>query len=293
LPRSVSFIISPEYDKQTVYYFLKYQAKLSASLIRTLKHVPDGILLRGAHARTVDPLCTGDCLCVNFPADKSVIEARDIPLDVLFEDDGLLAVNKPPFLAMHPSHNHQGDTLANAVAFYLAKSGKAAAFRCVGRLDKNTSGVAVCALNPFTAAKLSGKIKKEYLAIATGIFKEPGMIDAPIFRPDPILTMRTVDGRGKRAVTHFETLENFDGMSLLKIWPETGRTHQIRVHFAHLGAPLLGDFMYGEHSGRMNRHALHCAAASFSHPVSGKTRTVCAPLPADMANLLKSQNIFL
>ena len=190
MPRQISFTVTNEYDNKKVVHFLRGSAQLSARLIGTLKRVEDGILLNGSHIRTIDSIKAGDVITVNIPDDETAAEPISIPLDILFEDADLIAVNKSPFLAMHPTHNHQGDTLANAIAWHLADMGNNTAFRAIGRLDKGTSGVVICALNKYAAARLTGSIKKEYLAIAEGVFEGEGTIDMPICRPNPMQTVR-------------------------------------------------------------------------------------------------------
>ena len=165
------------------------------------------------------------------------------------------------------------------------KEGKECVFRSVGRLDKGTSGIVVCALNKFSAAKLSGKIYKEYLAVAGGEFYGDGVIDKPIIRPDPMKTLRDVGVGGERAVTHWESLKVKDGCTLLRIHLETGRTHQIRVHFKSLGAPLVGDDMYCSTDKRLSHQALHCCFVRFAHPVTEKIMEFTAPMPDDMNKL--------
>lgn len=292
--RTLTFQIPEEYQDRKVLHYLKGCAGLSSRIIRNLKTYEDGILRNGEPVRTIDLLSAGDVLTVNLPEDPED-RIPDLPNPdflsgqmptVLYEDEDLLIVNKPGTMAVHPSHNHQGDTLANFISWHLKQSGKAAVFRAVGRLDKGTSGLVVCALNPYAAGKLQAKVEKTYLAVPTGRYEGQGTIDAPIFRPDPILTKRVVDERGDRAVTHWEALQTGEDRSLLKVTLETGRTHQIRVHFAHLGTPLLGDTMYGEPSEEIHRHALHCTHAELTHPVTGRHLSVDAPLPADMEALL-------
>ena len=247
MPRKIEYVITDEFNNKKVLDFLKRGQGYSHRMITKLKNKPDGIMCNGEHIRTVDLLHTGDKLTVNLPDDSedSITVATEMPLDILYEDDDLIVVNKPPTIAVHESHNHVGDALSNALAYHLKSEGKPCAFRAVGRLDKGTSGIVVCALNKYCAAKLSGKVYKEYLAVASGVFEGEGTIDAPIYRPDPIITKRIVDGRGEKAVTHWTAVRNNGVQTLLRIKLETGRTHQIRVHFAYLGAPLVGDTMYG------------------------------------------------
>lgn len=285
--RTISYVVPVEYDGAKVYTFLKTHMKISLTLLRSLKRVPDGLQLNGEHTRTVDIVHTGDTVTVNIPEEEPKIIPLDYPLDIVFEDDDLLVINKPGNLAMHESHNHQGDALSNAVAGYLAKKGKPAVFRCVGRLDKGTSGLVLCALNAHVAARLSGNFEKRYLAIPTGKYTENGCIIKPIFRPDPIKTYRTCDDRGDYAETHYEVLENGKNYSLLRVRLETGRTHQIRVHFAYLGTPLYGDTMYGKADEDIYRQALHCESVSFTHPVTGEELNITADMPEEMKKLLK------
>ena len=169
--RTLEYKIPCEYNEKRVLSFLKSEAGLSSRLIRALKMHENGLLLNGVHVRTVDILHEGDNLTGNIPEDDMDEElcrydgADFGSLQILYEDDDLIVVNKPAMLAIHPSHNHQGDTLANLLAGYLKSKNKKAVFRAVGRLDKGTSGIVICALNAFAANKLQGKIEKTYFAI--------------------------------------------------------------------------------------------------------------------------------
>ncbi len=288
MTRKLQYAIPSEYSSKRVLDFLKHLG-FSHRLITKLKQAPDGILLNGEHIRTIDPMSEGDVLEINLPTDKkeSISIPVEMPLDIIYEDDDILVLNKPAMLAVHESHNHLGDTLSNAVAFHLKKEGKPSVFRAVGRLDKGTSGLMVCALNRYAASRLSGKIKKQYLAIATGVYEGEGTIDAPIYRPDPILTVRTVDERGERAITHWKALKNDGENTLLRVKLETGRTHQIRVHFASLGTPLVGDTMYGTTDGRICHQALHCCECRFIHPVKNEEMHFFCDMPDDMKKIIE------
>ena len=285
--RQIEFTVTESFDGKKVYNFLRGYVKISTRLMRTLKRIPDGIMLGDKQGRTIDIIHTGDKITLNIPDDETAPIPIDYPLDIVYEDDDVMLINKPPTLAMHESHNHQGDTLANAVAGYLLKKGRSATFRAVGRLDKGTSGLVICALNAHSAARLAGRFDKEYLAIVRGKYEEFGTIDKPIYRPDPIKTYRTVDERGDRAVTHYEPVECGENYTLLRINLETGRTHQIRVHFASMGTPLYGDTMYGEVDERLSHQALHCGKVSFVHPITGEEITCEAKMPVDMQKLLE------
>lgn len=285
--RQIEFTVTESFDGKKVYNFLRGYVKISTRLMRTLKRVDGGIMLGDKQGRTIDIIHTGDKITLNIPDDETAPIPIEYPLDIVYEDDDVMLINKPPTLAMHESHNHQGDTLANAVAGYLMKKGKSAAFRAVGRLDKGTSGLVICAFNAHSAARLAGRFDKQYIAVVRGNYTSCGTIDKPIYRPDPIKTYRTVDIMGDRAVTHYEPIECKENYSLLRISLETGRTHQIRVHFASMGTPLYGDSMYGEADNRINHQALHCGRVTFVHPISGQEITCEAEMPEDMKKLLE------
>ena len=277
--RTIDYAVPQGFAGKKLYSFLKGGLHLSSRLIRSLKQCENGLQINGAHARTIDLLRAGDRVTITIPDDAGgAVPGASLP-DVVYEDADLLIVNKPALLPIHESHNHQGDTLANCVALYLQKQGRTATFRAVGRLDKGTSGLVVCALNSHAAARLSGQIEKTYLAVATGTYAGSGTIDAPIYRPDPMKTLRTVDPRGSFAVTHWTALDSKNGLTLLEIHLETGRTHQIRVHFASQGTPLFGDRMYGTPSARLAHQALHCSRVRLLHPITGEPVEVTAPPP--------------
>lgn len=286
--RILEYKIEENFDGKKVEVFLRKHLGCSARVIKDLKFSENGLMLNGQRARTVDLLHTGDLFVITFPEDDGeMFEPLPYPLEVLFEDEDFLIVNKPAGLANHPSHNHQGDTLANAVAYHLKQKGKKSVFRSVGRLDKGTSGIVICALNKFSAAAVSGKIYKEYEAVCDGVLTGEGVIDAPIYRPDPIITVRTVDERGERAVTEWRVIKNINGRTHLRIHLQTGRTHQIRVHFAHIGMPLTGDTMYGTPSSEISHQALVCKYCRFTHPITKETIEIEAPTPTDWEQIMK------
>ncbi len=284
--RTINYIVPEEWSGEKVGVFLRTYEKVSLGLLRSLKRTENGLLLNGEHTRTVDIIKTGDVITLNIPERERELIHLDLPLDIVFEDEDLLVINKPGNLAMHESHNHQGDALSNAVASYLSKKGKRAVFRAVGRLDKGTSGLVICALNAHAAARLQNNFEKTYIAVARGEYKENGIIVKPIYRPDPIKTYRVCDERGDYAETHYEVLESGKDYSLLRVSLLTGRTHQIRVHFAYLGTPLYGDTMYGEKDEDISRQALHCEMVSFIHPVKNERITLKANLPDEIEKLL-------
>lgn len=288
--RKIEFCIPKNYDGQKVGTFLRREKQVSARLLHSLKMTENGILCNDQHIRSIDFVHEGDLLSIELPEEPEENTALPLalPLSVLYEDEDILVINKPGNIAMHETHNHQGDALSNAVAYYLKQKGKPSVFRSVGRLDKGTSGVVVCALHQYAASVLSGQIQKEYVAVVPGIFEGSGTIDRPIYRPDPNKTLRAAGDHGETAVTHWTALSTTaEGNSLLHIRLETGRTHQIRVHFQSLGAPLLGDDMYGaSFDSRIHRQALHCAVCRLRHPVTEETKVFTAPLPSDIKSLL-------
>lgn len=292
MKRSIKFIVPAEYDGKKVIAYLRGEAKISCRLLKSLKRTENGITLNGEHIRTIDILHTDDVLKIEIPCPDSAIEPINIPIDVIYEDDDLIAINKGPFLACHPTHNHQGDTLANALAYHLKEEGKQAVFRAVGRLDKGTSGIVICALNRHSAAQIPKTAEKEYLAIVSGKTDKLGTINKPIYRPDPMKTLRAVGEQGDRAVTHWETLATDGEKSLVKIRPETGRTHQIRVHFASIGMPLVGDSMYGTDEMNLGHQLLHCSRVCFVHPITGERLTLEAPMPEDMRRVAETLDTF-
>ena len=251
----------------------------------TLRHTEGAVTRDGEPVRMIDRVHTGDRITVRLPAETTALKATDIPIDVLYADDDLLVVNKSGYIAMHPSHAHPDDTLANAVTYYLQTSGIEGVFHAVGRLDKGTSGVALCALHSFAASRMAQTTVKTYLALCDGELSGSGTVDVPIYRPDPDKTTRAC-GRGERAVTHYTVLSAANGKSLVRLHPETGRTHQIRVHMAYLGAPLTGDSLYGTADPTLGRHLLHCEQILVPHPVTGEPMQFTAPLPPEFLQFL-------
>lgn len=290
MQRSLSFTVTKEYDNKKLLYFLKGSAGVSSALIRTLKNIDKGITRNNVHIRTVDIVYKDDIINIVMPKTECGYEPVHMPLDIVYADSDILVVNKPPYLAMHPSHNHQGDTLANGVAAYLEERGADMMFRSVGRLDKGTSGIVICALNKYFVHALTGKVKKEYLAVAKGNIKGSGTIDAKIYRPDPMKTLRACGNEGETAVTHWNALCSDGENTLFRVRLETGRTHQIRVHFAHMGLPLLGDSMYGEEHPTIKHQMLHCETAEIIHPLTKEKILFKAKAPEEFERYLNLIN---
>jgi RluA family pseudouridine synthase len=219
-------------------------------------------------------------------------EAARIPVSILYEDEHLLVADKPAGMLVHPVREGQDGTLVHALAAYLREKGEQAGVHPVHRLDKETSGAILLAKSGYghqLADRLlrEGGIKREYLAVASGVVeKEADTITAPIGRDPSHPTRRRVIDGGDPAVTHYEVIARAEEATLVRVWLETGRTHQIRVHFQHIGHPLVGDAMYGGNSRLLRRQALHAWRLSFAHPVSGDEIVCTARMPEDMTSLV-------
>lgn len=280
--------------KSVLDYLLK-NMKLSTRSLRRLKYTEGGITVNGESVTVRRVLREGDVLCLDVgdrDSSENVIPRR-LPVDVLFEDGEIIAVDKPADMPTHPSHGHLDDTLANALAFKAAVRGERFVFRPANRLDRNTSGIVLVAKDQISACRLfeqmrAGNVKKTYIAILDGVPSVMrGTVDAPIARADEGVLMRTVSEEGREAHTEYNVVATSrDGKySLVVLRPLTGRTHQLRVHMAHVGCPILGDFLYGKESPLLPRHALHAARLEFDHPADGRRMRISAPLPDDMAAL--------
>ena len=281
--RRIDYTIPPEYDGRKVLHFLRGSAGCSYSLVRSLKTFEDGILLNGVRTRTIDRVKEGDRLTITLHENPKEAQLFDSPVPVLYEDDDLIVFDKPAKMACHPAKSMQQGTLANVFAAHCARIGAAAPCRILNRMDKDTTGAVVIAKNAFAAAALTGKIDNTYLAVIPGVISPPsGVVDAPIGQPDRTDPRRAVLPDGKPARTGYETVFAGEWFSILRCTLYTGRTHQIRVHMAHLGHPLFDDTLYEGDLSEIGRQALHCAAVSFTHPVTGKAVRVESPLPKDM-----------
>lgn len=294
MERKLIYEISQDFNGKTVKDLLKHN-KISVAMTTKLKKKENGILLNGKRVFVTEKLSTGDILELLTESEDDCSEfiyPTEGTLDILYEDEDFLAVNKPPYLPVHPSKGHPYDSLANIVVYYYKQKNENFTFRCVNRLDKDTSGVTLIAKNAYAhelmrRLSIENQIHKTYYAIIHGT-PQPmeGKIDLPIYRPEEATIKRIVDPRGKKAITIYKTVKTNDEISLVKINLVTGRTHQIRVHFAHIGHPLAGDFLYGnENDGVISRQALHCGEIQFTHPVSEKNIILKAEFPEDMKNI--------
>ena len=216
-----------------------------------------------------------------------------LPLDIIYEDEDIIVVNKPAGMPVHPSLNNYRNSLANALMYYYQAQGLPFIFRCTNRLDRDTSGLTVIAKHLVSSSILSAlavkhEITREYLAIVRGVPVPPaGTINAPVGRTGSSLIERKIDfEHGEHAVTHYRVLDTKNGHSLVSLILETGRTHQIRVHMKYTGYPLIGDYLYNPDMEHINRQALHSYRLAFRHPVTGEPLEFTAPLPEDMRRVL-------
>ena len=292
---NLSYQIDKDEHYDNVLHVLKEQFLLSDRLITKLKKA-NKIYLNSLPTYTKKSVTVGDTVSVliDFEEDNSNIVASNIPLNIIYEDDYLLVLNKPANIAIHPSILHFDNSLSNGVKFYVDKLGLKKKIRIVNRLDRNTSGIVILAKNEYIQECLikqmkTNEFKKEYLAIAKGILEsKSGTLNFPIARKEGSIIERTVSSDGDSAITHYDVVKEFNNLSLVHIVLETGRTHQIRVHFSHIGHPILGDTLYGSPSELINRQALHSYKLTFIHPVTKKVLSLEAPLPNDIENIINN-----
>ncbi len=292
---NLSYQIDKDDYYDNVLHVLKEQFLLSDRLITKLKKA-NKIYLNDLPTYTKKSVTVGDTVSVliDFEEDNSNIVASNIPLNIIYEDDYLLVINKSANIAVHPSILHFDNSLSNGVKFYFDKLGLKKKIRIVNRLDRNTSGIVVFAKNEYIQECLikqmkNKELKKEYLAIAKGILESKSdTLNFPIARKEGSIIERTVNSDGDSAITHYDVVKEFNNLSLVHIVLETGRTHQIRVHFSYIGHPILGDTLYGSPSELINRQALHSYKLTFIHPVTKKVLILEAPLPNDIENIINN-----
>lgn len=289
MKRTLTYTIENEI---TVLDFLKRHG-YSHSVITHLKRTPYSILGNGKWLYVNDRLMPGDTLTIHLIEEESSAKILPVPmdLDIVYEDEDILVLNKPADMPIHPSLNNYENTLANGVADYYQQKGEAYVFRCMNRLDRDTTGLTILAKHMLSAAILSQDVAnravhRTYLAIVEGTLTGSGTIDAPIGRESDSLITRCIDyEHGERAVTHYRSLDCHNDLTLVSLRLETGRTHQIRVHMKHLGYPLIGDYLYHPDMTKIDRQALHSSLLEFTHPITKKAMKLSAPLPTDMRKL--------
>lgn len=275
----------------TVLDFLRKKG-FSRHILSSMKADKEALTRNGQRIGGREQLLAGDHFRVRLleTVDSDGIVPVSMPLSILYEDEDTLVINKPADMPVHPSIGNYTNTLANGVAAYLDAKDEHSPFRCINRLDRDTSGALILAKNAFSAAVLSTQmrnrqIRRTYLAVVEGITPPNGTISAPISRVDDSVIERHVDFlRGEPAVTHYERLEVKNEHSLLEIHLETGRTHQIRVHMGYIGHPLPADYLYHPVYDCFKRQPLHSLQLEFRHPVTDKPMCLLAPVSEDMCN---------
>ena len=282
--------------------YLKRELGLSTRLIRSAS-IDKRIFVDDIPVKMNRVLNNGETIKIDLAKDESQdITPEKMDIEIIYEDEDILVVNKKPFMVVHPTKSYQSGTLANGVINYFQESGQNCIVRLVSRLDMNTSGLIIIAKNQFSHGMLSkemseNKVTKKYLAVVHGILEEKeGTIDLPIYRPEgtDFGIMRVVDERGQRSITHYKVVEEYENATLVECTLETGRTHQIRVHLSSIGHPIYGDSLYGhgdEEQDLINRQALHAYSLDFKSPRTEEILSLKSELPQDIKELIEKLNI--
>ncbi|MDN5331000.1 MAG: rRNA synthase [Tepidanaerobacteraceae bacterium] len=281
------FIVDEASRGLTVGEFLKVNG-FSSRALRRLKR-EGKIFLNGNPVYANAKVTSGDIVEVDL-SEESKIKPSYVPINILYEDEHIIVLNKQPGIVVHPTPFCHDGTIANGVMYYLNKKGKKGGFHPVNRLDRDTSGVLIIALNQYMHGFIQtyGRIEKKYVAVVEGLIRQDwGIIQERIGRKEESLIERRVSDNGKKAVTHFKVVKRLKGYTVLEVKPITGRTHQIRVHFSYIGHPVAGDTLYGGRGNKIKRQALHCAEMSFFYPLKGTRVVFKAPLPLDMLSLME------
>lgn len=285
----------------TIRQVINSEFNISYNLLVKLKKNKK-IFLNGINTYIDKNIKDGDeiSIIIDFEEDNSNIVPTKMDLSILYEDEALLIIDKPAGIPVHPSILHYDNSLSNGIKYYFDNINLNKKIRPVNRLDRNTSGIVIFAKNEYVHDSLSKQMQndiflKDYIAICNGLFEEKtGIIDAPIARKENSIIERCVNPTGAPAITHYKVLKEFeiDGkiFSELLISLETGRTHQIRVHMAYLGHPIIGDSLYGSESILINRQALHAYRVEFIHPISRQKIVITSNIPKDMSDIIKKQD---
>ena len=298
MARRLELVVPGDCEGVRVDTLLRKRLGLSGTVIRRMKWLEDGILVDGVRVNTRFVPQPGQVLSVRLsePERRSGVVGAEGVIDIVYEDGDILVVNKPAGLSVHPGPGHWADTLGNFVVGYYQRTGQEADFHPVHRLDRGTSGLLVCAKHPHAQEVLKEQLHtsafvREYLALCDGVpVPADGVVDAPLGAREGSLVEQCVRPDGKSARTNYHTLGVADGRALLRLTLDTGRTHQIRVHMAHLGCPLTGDFLYGvERPEVIGRPALHSHRLCLRHPITGEELEFVCPVPEDMARLFEAE----
>lgn len=289
----LAYVNSSKYSN--VKEVLKAEFSMSDRLLLKLKKL-DKIYLNGNVTSVNHPVLENDLIeCyLDYEEDNSNIIPTEMPLNIIYEDEAYIVVNKPAGIPVHPSMDHYTDSLSNGIAFYFNQIGLKKKIRPVNRLDKDTSGIVIFAKNEYIQECLVRQMKskefiKKYIAVVNGNLDNlEGTINAPIARKEGSIIERCVSETGDIAITHYKVLKRKTDFDIVECILETGRTHQIRVHFAYLGHSLLGDTLYGTSSSLINRQALHAYEVEFTHPLSKKKVKYVANVPEDLNKLMEN-----
>ena len=295
MDKILTYTITSQEAGMQVLEFLRSKG-FSRHILTSMKPDKEALLVNGVRAGGRSILKEGDFFRVRVmeTATTEGIVPASLPLNILYEDEDILVLNKPSDMPVHPSIGNYTNTLANAAAFYFQERGEFCPFRCINRLDRDTSGLTIVSKHLVSGSILSDMTKyrevhREYLAIARGsVTPSEGTIQAPLGRKEGTIIERTVDWEhGEDAVTHYKVVKEANGHSLVSLRLETGRTHQIRIHMKYLGYPLIGDYLYNPDMEYMTRQALHSHHMEFTHPITGEHMSFTAPLPEDMARVMQ------
>ena len=289
MDKILTYTITSQEAGMQVLEFLRSKG-FSRHILTSMKPDKEALLVNGVRAGGRSILKEGDCFRVRVMETGTMegIVPASLPLNILYEDEDILVLNKPANMPVHPSIGNYTNTLANAAAFYFQEKGEFCPFRCINRLDRDTSGALVLAKNALSAAILSAQmrnreIRRTYLAVVRGVTPPSGTISAPIGRVSDSVIQRQVDPEhGETAVTHYERLSVQNDHSLLEIHLETGRTHQIRVHMGYIGHPLPADYLYCPVYDHFKRQPLHSYQLNFRLPLTNDALCFTAPVPHDM-----------
>lgn len=294
-PFQINWTINEKSAGKLIKEFLK-EEEISRTALTDIKFKGGRILVNHEDVNVRYRLNEGEVLSVIFPSENPSegVKGENISLDILFEDEYLLVVNKPAGMNTIPSREHPNGSLANALVGYYKRSGLLATAHIVTRLDRDTSGAVLIAKHRhvhhlMSKQQQSGYVKRTYEALVSGsILLDSGTVEEPIGRREDSIIEREVRSDGQYACTHYKVLERKAGFTRIELKLETGRTHQIRVHMAYLGHPLLGDDLYGGDTSFITRQALHSKQVSFIHPFLHETQTYSAPIPDDIRHILEA-----